>query len=406
MSGLMNSIGRGISNAAYAGADYLAKSSLEEQRAKIQLERDLRLEEAGVRAENRSEERKSAPLNRIAAAAKANMAEESPSKSAPAEVVNDVTASSYTNSMDQASDKTAGLINSTSPTRKRTAEEALALAREQARVNDPVAYLASAPLVDEKTLTVGDGATIIDKKTGKVIFQNTGKVDREERREDRRDSRASEAEDARDRRQQNAIDAAERRANKTAEDKAQGKPLPISAAKALLDNQTNLRRAQTALALASGETVDGLKGDTDATGKKGWVPNQVLNRMDPAGVDTRAAIADLGSLVIHDRSGAAVTASEFPRLAPFIPTEKDDAATVKKKLTQFTRNYQAVIDDTTEFYRSSGYKVPIEVLKSGKGDGKSSPASPAIQVQTTADVEALPSGSIFTTPDGKTRRKP
>ena len=33
--------------------------------------------------------------------------------------------------------------------------------------------------------------------------------------------------------------------------------------------------------------------------------------------------------VIHSRSGAAVTAAEFPRLAPFIPSEKDDADTVK-----------------------------------------------------------------------------
>lgn len=173
-----------------------------------------------------------------------------------------------------------------------------------------------------------------------------------------------------------------------------GKPLPISAANGVLTNQQNLRRAQKALALVSGETVEGAAGDTNATGKKGWLPNQVLNRMDPEGVDTRAAIADLGSLVIHDRSGAAVTASEFPRLAPFIPTEKDDAATVKKKLTMFTKNYQAVVDDATEFYRESGYNVPIDKLKSGNSDAAKTPTA------LPTSKSALQPGMIYQTSRG------
>lgn len=143
-------------------------------------------------------------------------------------------------------------------------------------------------------------------------------------------------------------------------DKAQqGKPMPTAAAAGLLGNRENLRRAESALALLNGETLpSGAVGDPEATGLKGYLPNQVLNRLDPKGVDTRAAIADLGSLVIHDRSGAAVTAAEFPRLAPFIPTEKDDPATARKKLDQFAKNYQATIDDSTEFYRQMGYTVP------------------------------------------------
>lgn len=355
--GLMNSLSRGISQAANAGADIYARGALEDQRAEIQTERDARLAElqegATVRQENRGLINAQAPLKRLSEVAQAEAA--------------------------------AGM----------NSDQAVASALDKAKVNDPAAYLAGRPLASEKTVTIPDGAAVIDPRTGKVIFQNGAKNEQAAMLEAGRNKRAED-----DRKSREGI------AERSREAKSEGKALPISAAKALLDNQTNLRRAQTALALASGETVDGLKGDTDATGKKGWVPNQVLNRMDPAGVDTRAAIADLGSLVIHDRSGAAVTASEFPRLAPFIPTEKDDAATVKKKLTQFTRNYQAVIDDTKEFYQASGYKVPTEVLRSGKGENKSSPASPAVQVQSAADVEALPSGAIFTTPDGKTRRKP
>lgn len=179
-------------------------------------------------------------------------------------------------------------------------------------------------------------------------------------------------------------------------------PLPVSAAKSLLDNQVNLRRVQTALALAKGETVDGLTGDTNATGAKGVLPSSILNRMDGKGVDTRAAIADLGSLVIHDRSGAAVTAAEYPRLAPFIPAATDDSETVKKKLVQFERNYRAIVDDAADFYRASGYNVPQEVLRSGKPDNNS--AIP--RITSPADLQKLPSGSMFVAPDGKTRRKP
>ncbi len=153
-----------------------------------------------------------------------------------------------------------------------------------------------------------------------------------------------------------------------------GKPLPASAAKGYLDNQTNMQRAEKALALVEGMEYDGAKGDKAATGLKGVLPMQVLNRVDPKGVDTRAAVADLGSLVIHDRSGAAVTASEFPRLAPFIPTVYDDQATSAKKLRLFVKNYKAIVEDAEEFYKASGYNVP---KITPRGPAAPAPAAPA-----------------------------
>lgn len=137
-----------------------------------------------------------------------------------------------------------------------------------------------------------------------------------------------------------------------------GKPLPASAAKGYLENQTNLQRAEKALALVEGMTVGEAQGDKQATGMKGFLPNGLLNRIDPKGAETRAAISDLGSLVLHDRSGAAVTAAEFPRLAPFIPTHTDDQATSEKKLRNFVQNYRAIVEDAEEFYKASGYNVP------------------------------------------------
>lgn len=53
---------------------------------------------------------------------------------------------------------------------------------------------------------------------------------------------------------------------------------------------------------------------------------------NPQFVPAQAAIANIGSLVVHDRSGAAVTVSEFPRLAPFIPSRGDKPEVVRAKL--------------------------------------------------------------------------
>lgn len=53
---------------------------------------------------------------------------------------------------------------------------------------------------------------------------------------------------------------------------------------------------------------------------------------NPSVVPAQAALANIGSLVIHDRSGAAVTVSEYPRLAPFIPAKGDKPEVVRAKL--------------------------------------------------------------------------
>jgi hypothetical protein len=62
------------------------------------------------------------------------------------------------------------------------------------------------------------------------------------------------------------------------------------------------------------------------------LPDALMQRVDPTGVDVRAAVSDIGSLKIHDRSGANVTVSEAPRLKPFIPMSTDTPSTAKKKL--------------------------------------------------------------------------
>jgi hypothetical protein len=65
----------------------------------------------------------------------------------------------------------------------------------------------------------------------------------------------------------------------------------------------------------------------------------------PEYVAAQAAIANIGSLVIHDRSGAAVTISEFPRLVPFIPLKGDSPAVVQEKLGQLKQQITRLVEE-------------------------------------------------------------
>ena len=157
--------------------------------------------------------------------------------------------------------------------------------------------------------------------------------------------------------------------------KTNEKALPTSAAQKLMENQQNLRRAEQAQALVEGNSVTDDKGnviaqgDKEATGNKalmsafGVLGDKALNFLDAKGVDTRAAIGNLGSMIIHDRSGAAVTASEYPRLRPFIPLATDAPDVARRKAAQFANEYRNIQQEMTDFYRESGYKVPTGALR-------------------------------------------
>jgi hypothetical protein len=128
------------------------------------------------------------------------------------------------------------------------------------------------------------------------------------------------------------------------------KPLPSGLATSYVGNMTAL-----------GSITDALKkveSNPNAFGLTNMLPNAMLTRMDPKGVEARAAVFNLGSLKIHDRSGAAVTASETPRLLPFIPTPGDNAKTVKTKLAGFQREYNLMNQDIEDFSKTQGYKSP------------------------------------------------
>ena len=143
------------------------------------------------------------------------------------------------------------------------------------------------------------------------------------------------------------------------------KPIPPTVNMAIMANQKAGNQLDRALTLLEGQDVAGMKGDKNATGWKGMVPDFALNRIDPQGTDARAEIADIGSMKIHDRSGAAVTISEAPRLMPFIPKATDDAATVVKKLKRLKLEIANESQAMNDIYsKDQGYR-PSPVLAGG-----------------------------------------
>jgi len=137
------------------------------------------------------------------------------------------------------------------------------------------------------------------------------------------------------------------------------KPIPASVNSAIITNNQSKNQLERALTLLEGKDIAGMQGDKNATGWKGYLGQSILNRIDPQGVNTRAEIADIGSMKIHDRSGAAVTISEAPRLMPFIPQATDDAPTAAKKLKRLLLEINNESKALTDIYsKEQGYKPP------------------------------------------------
>ena len=134
--------------------------------------------------------------------------------------------------------------------------------------------------------------------------------------------------------------------------------LPAAAAKSILGNANHINKVNDAISLMKGEIVGDSQGDANATGFwKGLLPNVALQYFDEGGVPTRAAVSDIGSMVIHDRAGTAATASETPRLKPFIPLVNDNPSVVKEKLTNFKRVYESMEREAHKFYKGQGYNM-------------------------------------------------
>lgn len=141
------------------------------------------------------------------------------------------------------------------------------------------------------------------------------------------------------------------------------KPLPSAQSKAWIENNTAIKNAERALDLVdkNPQAFGISRGLPNALGAT--VGGAINQRLDPKGVDARAIVADIGSLKIHERSGAAVTAAEFPRLVPFIPLISDKPETIKTKLRNFIRVYKDIQQEIKDYAQTQGYIDPGNVAK-------------------------------------------
>ena len=155
------------------------------------------------------------------------------------------------------------------------------------------------------------------------------------------------------------------------------KPVPAPAQKAIVGSAATIDKLDRAIKSIEEGPKEG------ATGLKGLLPDVALNRLYPEGTEGRANVADIGSLVMHERSGAAVTASEAPRLKPFIPSITDDKATVLKKLKRM-REIQAEEQDAL-----LGTYNPEQGFREFKPASVTKPSAPGAPAKPSGGVKFL-----------------
>jgi len=161
------------------------------------------------------------------------------------------------------------------------------------------------------------------------------------------------------------------------------KPVPPTINTAMTQNQVVLNKIS--------RVQDLIDKNPDSTGLvKGNLPSGLINRIDKAGIDTRAKLAELAATKVHDLSGAAVSVSEFGRLKPFLPQPTDNADTLRTKLAGMKAEVEDIVNATNQIYsEEQGYK-PIPSL--------------APKLATSADappVTALKEGQTTTFANGQ-----
>lgn len=139
--------------------------------------------------------------------------------------------------------------------------------------------------------------------------------------------------------------------------------------KAVANNKSQLAVLDDALAeLERRPDAVGLKrGIGEIIPLAGGVQDAINQRADPEGIAARAQISNIGSLEVHDRSGAAVSVSEFARLKPFIPGVGDTPGAVRTKLEKLRK---ALATETAELEKSmttrpgtaDGAPVPTDAI--------------------------------------------
>jgi hypothetical protein len=126
---------------------------------------------------------------------------------------------------------------------------------------------------------------------------------------------------------------------------------------------------------------------------EGWVAglapemgSALLNKIDPKGLEARANIANIGSMIIKDRSGTAVSIHEMKELRPFLPNVyMDSPDEVKRKLATL----RSKINIETKLYhdnlKSGNQQVPPELAARTRTIGKGGSTIPQSAIDRLQD---------------------
>lgn len=137
------------------------------------------------------------------------------------------------------------------------------------------------------------------------------------------------------------------------------KQLPAAQLKAYEGNLTSIKNIDDAIKQVEANPDSfGVKFAASSIPGMAGVGNTASELLDPAGVPARAAVANIGSLKIHDRAGSATTASETPRLMPFVPQVHNDAKAIVQKLKEIKAEAIRRQDSIIELANNQGYKAP------------------------------------------------
>lgn len=143
------------------------------------------------------------------------------------------------------------------------------------------------------------------------------------------------------------------------------RPIPESVQQSIRENNVVLGKIDKA--------IEEVRRNPSAFGMQNLVGDAAMQRFDPAGVEARAIVADIGGQKIHDRSGAAVSVGEAERLKPYIPAATDKPETVAKKLKLFQAEYAAMqkeLQGGASVSDASKGKTPIATKRFNPATGK------------------------------------
>jgi hypothetical protein len=128
------------------------------------------------------------------------------------------------------------------------------------------------------------------------------------------------------------------------------RPLPAAVTQGIVTNNVALQQIDNAIQQIRDHP--GAMGMSNALGGS-FLKDQFSP--DPANIAARATVANLSSMQIHNRTGAAMSKTEWERLRPFLPTDVDNPTTAITKLQGLRRQVEL---ETTQMQTLYGARVP------------------------------------------------